>query len=66
MTNSGVFLGESQQNNWSAHRKTNNGIGQQNGIFANTADVVNIIDNDVTDGNIIDPDLTPSIQSQAI
>ena len=65
-SNAAASVGENQLPGWSSHRKTNNGVGIQVGIFTNTLNYTNIIDPDVTDGNIIDPDVVPAVQSQAI
>jgi len=65
-TNSGVGIGENQQFGWSAHRKTNNGVGQQVGLFWNMANLTNIIDNDLNDGQIVDPDIIPAAQGQSV
>jgi hypothetical protein len=65
-TNAGVFFGENQQSGWSSHRKTDNGVGQQNGIFSSTANLTFINDNDVNDGNIFDPDIISAVQGQTI
>lgn len=65
-TNAAVSVGENQLTGWSAHRKTNNGVGLQIGIFANTANYTVIVDNDVSDGNMIDPDNIPGVQVQTL
>lgn len=64
-TNSSVAVGENQLSGWSAHRKTNNGVGNQAGLYSNIANISIILDNDLNDGNIIDPDVNPGIQTQA-
>lgn len=65
-SNAAVSVGENQLPGWSSHRKTNNGVGIQVGLFTNTLNYTNIIDPDVSDGTMIDPDVIPSVQSQAI
>ncbi|MCQ6280775.1 hypothetical protein [Bacillus sp. EB600] len=65
-TNSATSIGENQLSGWSSHRKTNNGVGLQIGIFTNTLNYTIIIDSDVNDGNIFDPDILPAVQGQAI
>lgn len=65
-TNSDVSVGENQLTGWSAHRKTNNGFAQQSGIITNIQNFNPIIDNDVNDGNMIDPDIVPGAQVQAL
>lgn len=65
-TNSTASVGENQQSGWTANRKTNSGVGQQIGTFANTANNTFISDNDVTDGNMIDKDNIPSTQGHAL
>lgn len=65
-TNSALAVGQNQLPGWSAHRKTNNGVGQQTGLFANTANYTLILDNDLNDGQINDPDFIPGVQGQAL
>ena len=65
-TNASLGVGENQMSGWSAHRKTNNGVGLQIGMFLNTANWTLIVDPDVNDGNMIDPDLIPAVQGQAL
>jgi hypothetical protein len=65
-SNAAVSVGENQLPGWSSHRKTNNGVGIQVGIFTNTLNYTNIIDPDVSDGNIVDPDVIPAVQGQAL
>jgi hypothetical protein len=65
-TNAAATVGENQLSGWSSHRKTNNGVGIQVGIFTNTLNYTNIIDPDVSDGNIVDPDVIPAVQGQAL
>ncbi|MCM3768484.1 hypothetical protein [Neobacillus niacini] len=65
-TNAGVNVGENQQFGWSSHRKTNNGVGQQAGVFWNITNWTNIIDNDLFDAQIVDPDILPGVQGQSI
>ncbi|MCM3768482.1 hypothetical protein [Neobacillus niacini] len=65
-TNSSISVGENQLTGWSAHRKTNNGFAQQSGIITNTLNYTIIIDNDLSDGNILDPDFIPGAQAQVL
>lgn len=65
-TNSSVSLGVSLMSGWSAHRKTNNGVGNQAGLYSNIANMTIIIDNDLNDGQIIDPDVYTGVQGQAL
>jgi hypothetical protein len=65
-TNSAIAVGENLLSGWSSHRKTNNGFGLQVGIFANTANYNIIVDNDISDGNIFDPDIMPAVQVQTL
>jgi hypothetical protein len=65
-TNSTASIGKNQQSGWTANRKTNSGVGQQIGIFANTANNTVILDNDVKDGNMIDKNNIPSTQGQGL
>ena len=65
-TNSTVSVGENQLSGWSSHRKTNNGVGIQVGIFTNSLNYTIIVDNDLADAQITDPDIIPGIQTQAL
>ncbi|AZU61617.1 hypothetical protein [Neobacillus mesonae] len=65
-TNSSVSVGENQISGWSAHRKTNNGVGNQAGFYVNISNLSLIWDNDLNDGQIIDPDIIPGLQTQAL
>lgn len=65
-TNSSVSVGQNLQSGWSAHRKTNNGAGNQSGLFSNIGNLTIIIDNDLNDGNIFDPDIYTGAQGQAL
>ncbi|MBS4193741.1 hypothetical protein [Lederbergia citri] len=65
-TNSAVSFGQNQLAGWSSHRKTNNGAGNQAGLFSNINNLTVIIDNDLIDGQINDPDIIPGPQAQAL
>ena len=65
-TNSSVAVGENQLSGWSSHRKTNNGAGNQAGLYSNIANISIIYDSDVNDGQIFDPDINPGVQTQAL
>ncbi|MBT2659067.1 spore germination protein [Bacillus sp. ISL-18] len=65
-TNATVSVGENQLSGWSSHRKTNNGVGIQVGIFANSLNYTIILDNDLADAQMLDPDIIPGVQTQAL
>jgi Spore germination protein gerPA/gerPF len=65
-TNAVVSVGENQLYGWSSHRKTNNGVGIQVGIFTNSLNYTIIVDNDLADAQMLDPDIIPGVQSQAL
>ncbi|WP_442599902.1 hypothetical protein [Neobacillus sp. D3-1R] len=65
-TNSTISVGENQMPGWAAHRKINNGIGAQMGIFLTTGNGAFILDTDAIDGQMNNANVSPSAQNQAL
>ncbi|QQZ08451.1 hypothetical protein [Heyndrickxia vini] len=65
-TNSTISVGQNQLPGWAAHRKINNGLGFQAGIFFNMANGTVVIDTDVLDGQMNNANISPSAQGQTI
>lgn len=65
-TSSAVTIGENNLPHWAAHAKNNFGDGQFFGLFTNPLNINTIIDNDVIDSPITDPDIIPNAQNQQL
>lgn len=65
-TNSSVTIGENSMSNWSSHSKNNFGNGMLFGLAWTTAQLNYIIDNDLVDTPIMDPDASATAQNQQL
>ena len=65
-TNATVSVGENAQSGWNSHAKNNFGNGMLFGINYTVGSVNNIVDNDVFDTPINDPDATLAPQVQIL
>lgn len=65
-TNTTVSIGENAQPGWSAHSKNNFGVGTVMGINLVITPISNVLDPDVIDAPITDPDIIRNFENQQL